>query len=71
MKHIDIIDYYVFLIGSPIGIICAMFIIIPFILYKKCKKQPGDLILGLAISDLLLSFHLLATALWSEHGPFA
>jgi len=38
--------------------------------YPECRKQPGDLILMISISDFLLSGHWLLTALFSAQGPF-
>jgi hypothetical protein len=50
--------------------IFSSFIIITYFKYKQCKKQPGDIILGISVADFILSSHWFITALFSSHGPF-
>ncbi len=50
--------------------IFSSFIIITFIKYKQCRKQPGDIILGISVADFILSSHWFITALFSNHGRF-
>lgn len=42
---------------GPIAIVCTLFIIVTFIKYPTTRKQPGDIILAISISDFVLSCH--------------
>jgi 1-phosphatidylinositol-4-phosphate 5-kinase len=62
--------YYIFLFTTPFSISFSLFIIWTYFKYKECKIQPGDLMLGISISDFVLSIHWLVSALFSKYGPF-
>ena len=64
------LDFWVFVICAPFAMCFSLFIIYTFFRYDKCRKQPGDIILGISISDFILSTHWFITALFSVHGPF-
>ena len=48
-------DRILFLVGCPASIVFSLILIIGFIKCKNLRKRPGDLILGISISDLCLS----------------
>ena len=64
------VAYYVFIFTTPFSILFSFFIIGTFFKYKECRVQPGDLMLGISVSDFFLSIHWLVSALFSKHGPF-
>jgi len=66
------IDRYIFLIGGSITALTTLFLLIGSIRFKELRKQPGDLIIGIAASDFILSIHWITLAIWrdkiNEHG---
>lgn len=59
-------DQVIFLFGGSIAILASSFLIIGYFRFKKLRKQPGDLILGISISDLILSIQWIILALFPE-----
>ena len=56
------IDAYIFLIISPFALLGSIFIIVSFIKYPVLRTPPGDLILGICLSEITLLIH------WSIHS---
>lgn len=57
---------------GPVAIICTLFIIVTFIKYPTTRKQPGDIILAISISDFVLSCHWIISSSYMfkyETGP--
>ena len=63
---LPVIDRYIFWIGGSITLIASFFLILSYIKFKELRKQPGDLILGIALSDFLLSLHWVILATWHK-----
>lgn len=64
--HLSDLDAWIFWIGGSILFILSFFLILGSIRFKELRKQPGDLILGVAISDLILSTHWILLASYRE-----
>lgn len=47
------------------GVICALFIILTFITYSNTRKAPGDIILAISISDLILCLHWISSSVYA------
>lgn len=60
---LDVFDTYSFLIISPFAILTSLILVIALFLKKELRKQPGDLILMISISELFLSIFYLATGI--------
>ncbi|KAL4506845.1 hypothetical protein ABPG72_001266 [Tetrahymena utriculariae] len=66
------IDKWVFLILAPFAILSTLFIMLTFYKYPTTRKQPGDIILAISISDFVLCVHWIissAYSLYYEIGP--
>lgn len=66
------IDKWVFVCLAPFAILSTLFIIITFIKYPTTRKPPGDIILAISVSDLILSLHWIISSgymLKYETGP--
>ena len=62
------LNYYVFIFASPVGAAFSFFLIYTYIKIKQCRTQPGDLFLGVSISDFILCVHWFLSALVSPFG---
>ena len=54
------IDAIILVIFSPLALIAISILIISFIKYPQLRKQPGDLILAISISEFILCCHWFA-----------
>ena len=59
-------DRYIFFIGCPLVLIATSTLIIGSLKFKELRQQPGDIILGIAVSDFILALHWLSIAIWPE-----
>src|SRR4051794_24672683 len=59
-------DRFTFWIGGTLVMFSTLFLIIGNIRFKELRKQPGDLILGIALSDFALSIHWIVLAIWPD-----
>ena len=57
-------DRWIFWIGGLLVLFATCFLILSAIRFKEVRSQPGDLILGIALSDFLLAIHWLILATW-------
>ena len=64
--QIDNFDAYLLLILAPIGILTSLTIIIAHIYSPKLRAHPGDLIMMVAVAELLLTIHWFSSALNSS-----
>jgi len=60
-------DRFIFWIGGTLALLATLFLVIGSIRFKDLRKQPGDLIVGIALSDMALAIHWLTLATWYEH----
>ena len=60
------LDRYIFWIGGSLTFLTTFFLVIGSIRFKELRKQPGDLIIGIAVSDLALCIHWLTLATFRE-----
>jgi len=66
------IDRWVFLILGPFALMATFFIIFTFYKYPTTRKQPGDIILAISISDLVTCTHWIISsgyAVVNNAGP--
>ena len=66
------VDRWVFVLLAPFAILSTLFIIITFIKYPTTRKQPGDIILAISLSDFVLCMHWIISSGYSFHyniGP--
>jgi len=56
------IDKYLILIIGPICVLATLFTILTFIKYPSSRKAPGNIILMIAISELILTIHWITSA---------
>ncbi len=57
MRELDIFDVYSYLLLTPIGAVCSTIIICSHLYFAELRKQPGDIIVMIAVSELALSIH--------------
>ena len=55
-----------FLTIAIITMLCCLFIILTFIAYSKLRKQPGDILLSIAIADFFVGAVYFANALYTS-----
>ena len=55
--NLQLFDAYFFVVVSPIALISTLFIIITFIKYPKMREPPGDILLGISLSEFVLTIH--------------
>lgn len=53
----ETINFICFVILAPISGYLSLLLIIGYVKYPKMRERPGDLILGIAFTNLILSFH--------------
>jgi len=63
----DNLDAYLLIILAPIGIITSSIIIIAHIYSPKLRAHPGDLIMMVAVAELLLTIHWFSSAINSSY----
>lgn len=56
-NELDAFDTYMYLFFGPIGIFLSMVLLVIHICFKDLRKQPGDLIVMISLSELLLCAH--------------
>ena len=61
--ELDAFDTFTYLIVCPLGILASLALMIAHIVYKELRKQPGDLVFMIALSEFLLSTHWLMSAI--------
>jgi len=59
-------DRFIFWIGGTLAFLATLFLVIGSLRFKELRKQPGDLIVGIALSDMALAIHWLILATWYE-----
>lgn len=50
-------DSIIVMILGCLSLVSTSFVIITFILYKEMREPPGDILLGISISELILTIH--------------
>lgn len=60
-------EFWVFITFGWIAWISSLLLVVGFLLLKKLRDPPGDIIFGLSIADLGLTTHWLVSAIWSGH----
>jgi hypothetical protein len=61
--ELDVFDTYTYLILCPISMLASLLLFFAHLFYKELRKQPGDLILMIALSEFALAFHWFLSAL--------
>jgi len=56
------LDRYIFLIGGSLTAFITFFLIIGSFRFKQLRKQPGDLVIVIAVTDFILSVHWIVLA---------
>jgi len=59
-------DRVIFWIGGTIIVIASLFFLRGYTQFKALRKQPGDLILGMVLSEVLLAANWLVIAAWPK-----
>ena len=67
MKELDIFDIYSYLFLTPIGALTSMIIIGSHLYFAELRKQPGDIVTMIAITELALSIHWGLSALRTSY----
>lgn len=62
---IHAVDKWVFMLLGPIAILSTLFIVITFIKYPTIRKQPGDIILAISLSDFILCMHWISSSAYA------
>ena len=57
-------DRYIFWIGGAITFFVTTFILLGYYRYQELRKQPGDLIMGIALSNVFMSIQWLVISTW-------
>ncbi len=70
-QEMTIENRILFIIGGSIVAIATSFLILGAFKFRELRKQPGDLILCVAIFDLMLALHWVSLAIYSLGGPIA
>ena len=63
------IDSIVFVTLGTVTFISTSFIILTFIMYPQTREPPGDIILGISISEFILTIHWMVSACWFLYDP--
>ena len=63
-------SFWLFIIFSPISMLTSLFVILIYKNERHFRKQPGDILLGIAVSTFFLSFSELIGSLFSDLGLF-
>jgi len=64
--YLTTMDRWIFWIGGSFALLASLFLIVGFIRFKELRKPPGDIILGISLSDLVLSAHWIVIAIWPK-----
>ena len=70
--NLQVFDAYFFVIVSPIALVSTLFIIFTFIKYPKMREPPGDILLGISLSEFVLTIHWMlfgARRIYEETPP--
>ncbi|KRX00481.1 hypothetical protein PPERSA_03214 [Pseudocohnilembus persalinus] len=68
------LDRVIILVLGFFSCLSSLFIMVTFYKYKECRKQPGDIILAISISELILNIHWISMTLfdWIQgQGPLS
>ena len=63
----DFSEFWIFITLGWIAWFGSLLLIAAFFRDKKVREQPGDIILGLSLSDFGLTTHWIVSAIWSGH----
>lgn len=64
--RMDVFDVFSYLLIAPMSALASLLLIIAHVFYKELRKQPGDLITMIALSEFCLSVHWFISALRSD-----
>jgi len=56
------VDRFIFLFGGALTAFITFFLIFGSVRFKQLRKQPGDLVIAIAINDFILSVHWIVLA---------
>ena len=59
-------DKIIFIVGGFISVAASFFLIIAYIVDKRLRARPGDIILLMSIADLILSIQWMITAIFND-----
>src|SRR3990167_7544199 len=59
---LDVFDTYSFLIIAPVSALVSLMLFVAHCISKELRKQPGDLILMISLTEFILSCHYFAIA---------
>lgn len=62
-QELDTFDTYTYLIICPLGILASLALMVVHIMFKELRKQPGDLVFMIALSEFLLGIHWFGSAI--------
>lgn len=60
--ELDVFDTFTYLILCPISMLASLLLFFAHLVYKELRKQPGDLIIMIALSEFVLAFHWFISA---------
>lgn len=64
--QLDTFDTYTYLIIGPFSILSSAVLLVAHLFTKELRKAPGDLIIMIAFSELILSIHWFSSAIRTE-----
>lgn len=65
--ELDVFDTYTYLILCPISMVASLLLFFAHLIYKELRKQPGDLIIMIALSEFLLGLHWFISAVRTSY----
>lgn len=66
-KQLDVMDTYTYLLVCPFAMLASLALAIVQLSSKSLRKQPGDLITVIAISEFFLSLHWFMSAIRTDY----
>jgi len=61
-----LLERCIFFAGATLIILGTLILLVAAIRFKEVRSQPGDIILAIAISDMLLAVHWLVLSIWPD-----
>ena len=60
--ELDVFDTFTYLLICPFSMLASLLLLVAHIAYKELRKQPGDLIIMISLSELVLAAHWFMSA---------
>ncbi len=65
--ELDVFDTFTYLIVCPISMLASLLLFFAHLVYKELRKQPGDLIIMIALSEFVLALHWFISAVRTSY----